>query len=316
MVDSDGGRSTDGTTDPEQYLDNVLTYLHSRGYETATNVLNDSAVLIACVAEADSDGPERCLCLVETAAETAIALSHVKYLLKTGKEKDIGNLSLTAPGGINPDAQQAANEYGVEIIPPGDLSNDPAGFGVAAEDIELPDSPTTDGTDRDDTADPNPPAADTSTTVDPAEGSPNEMAQEQASLLETLVMLLGSGLALLGLVPFVSRFSRLADQSPAIATILGLVVLSPSAFVAVSAVDDYFNLRLFGSWRVRKENVAGAMGALILGFGVVLNEAASSGLYQSSDISGLVSIGGMILLLYSASIYVIQLFFEKRRGRR
>ncbi|MFC6975075.1 hypothetical protein ACFQL1_11045 [Halomicroarcula sp. GCM10025709] len=315
MVGSDRDRRADGAVDPERYLDSVLHYLHSQGYETATNELNASAVLIACVASEVSDGPERSLCLVETAADTVIDLPHVKYLLETGKEKDIGHLALTSPGGISPDAQTAADEYGVQIISPDDLSPDAAGFGVAVEDIEFPESSPTAETEHDGTEDPNSAAAESSA-ADPASASSSEMAQEQASLAETLVMLLGSGLALLGLAPFVSWFSRIADQSPAIAAIVGFVVVSPPAFVAVSAVDDYLNLRLFGSWRVRKENVAGAMGAVILGFGIVLNEAASNGLYRSSDISGLVSIGGGLLLLYSATIHVVRLFFEKRRGRR
>lgn len=310
MGESDRDQNAAETVDAEQYVDRMVEYLQSRGYETATNELNSSAVMIACVAGDDFDGSDRTLCLVETATDTPVSLRHMKYLLKTGKGKDVGSLSLTSLGGVSPDAKQAANKYGVEIVQPSEIVENTAGFGVAVEDIELPDSSGTTDTDQTTTEE-----SDT-TAAEPAEASPNEMTQEKASLLEVLVMLLGSAVALIGLVPFVPRFSRIAGQSPGIAAILGLIICFPPLFVGISAIDDYFNLRVFGSWRVRKENVAGAMGIVILVFGIMLSEVASNFLYRESEISGFVSIGGAILLFYSASIYITQMFFEKRRGRR
>ncbi|WP_424019259.1 hypothetical protein ACOZ4N_07235 [Halorientalis pallida] len=313
MVRSDRAQNSEQT--PSEYLDEVVAFLHSRGYDTETNVINPSAAVIGCVSRDESDRTERCLCLVETGSDTAISTDHVKYLLKAGKKKDVGNLSLTAPGGISPEAQEAAAEYDIDLIQPDEVLDDTTGFDLAADSIAMPDS--SGGTDTGSGVETHSTGAghDSAGTAEPVDESTGEMAQEQASLVETLVMIIGSGLALIGLAPLISRIGLVVGRSP-VAAVLGLIFVFPPLFVAVSAVDDYFNLYLFGSWRARKENVAGIMGIMIIIYGVMLNEAGSSFVAGASGSGNLLLAGGVILFLYSASIYVIQGFFEKRRGSR
>lgn len=306
---------------PRKYLDLVTEYLTTLGWNTNTNKIDSSHVIIACSRQSSSGETEHRLLLVQLDPKQKLTVGHIRNIQSIGEKKGVASLSVTTQGTIQEDARRAANEMSIEILEIDQILQqmDPD-LATDTDEIEMPDPPESNATDEStgqeqpassqtagDRQQPQQPSSDAT-----QERQADEMIQEQASLIEVVIMLIGAIVSLGGVYRSVNPTVPVQESSLSFATTIFIGL--PALFVVITALDDYFNLKIFGSWRVRRANVAGIMGfyflIMILGiYGLLDIPRTGTGHW-------LIFAGGSVLLFYSAGIYIIQIFFERRRGRR
>lgn len=124
-----------------EYPDAVLEYLQSQGWTTNRMELREGAYIIAG-SRGTNTNSETMLLMVVCDPEDQVTADHLKYLLKTGREKNADSVRLTHTVDITEKARKACEEYGVGVIDsekvqPQTQNNT---FDVGSDEISIPDS--------------------------------------------------------------------------------------------------------------------------------------------------------------------------------
>ena len=309
MADFDMGENDETEISQTDLVQDVEAYFHRQGWHSKVHNVNPSTVLFANTRQSDS-GTEYNLCMSMTEPTVEITPRHVKYLLSAGKEHGVSDLSIVTGTELTDTVQQAVNEYGIDIITPDELNRTPE-LNRSPSEIDFPTTPehanTADGQ-----------SGNTESSDQPRRQNPTSdntgMKQEQASPVEVSILVIGCLIALVGILQatYLTPSTGIGGGSNNKLFLMAIISI-PTAFVGITALDDYFNWRLFGSWRAKKENVSGIVGLMIfllLLIGAVGCRACGEGGFYVA------ATGAGILFLHSVTIHVINVFFEKRRGRR
>jgi hypothetical protein len=122
-----------------KYLRSVVDFLNRQGWETSTTNIRDGVYIVAGK-KSGANSPSSMLTMIVTEPEAEVTTDHVKYLLKTGREKNVDKVMLAPTVEVSANAKQAVNNYSVEILSTDTVSG-MSGGGLEAntDSISMPD---------------------------------------------------------------------------------------------------------------------------------------------------------------------------------
>lgn len=98
-----------------EYPDVALEHVQSQGWNTNITEVQEGTSIIEAEQEDDS-GSKKMLLMVVYNPETEVTTEHVRYLIKTAKQRNISNGGLTADVPVADDAKQAIEENNISYI--------------------------------------------------------------------------------------------------------------------------------------------------------------------------------------------------------
>jgi len=123
------------------YPDAALEYVQAQGWTTSRMEIREGAYIIAGSRETNANS-ETMLLMAVCDPEDQVTADHLKYLVKTGREKNANSVSLTHTVDITEKARKVREEYDIGVIDSKNIQSQTQNktFEPGTDEISMPDS--------------------------------------------------------------------------------------------------------------------------------------------------------------------------------
>lgn len=108
--------------EPQEYFERVVRFLQTKGWNTSTSQLTESAYVVTGTRESDTYY-DRMLTIVAIDEETKLTGEHMEFLRNAAEENDVDQMMTTCRAGLDDDARRIGQEEGIEFIEPATIDD-------------------------------------------------------------------------------------------------------------------------------------------------------------------------------------------------
>jgi len=108
--------------EPQEYFERVVHFLQTKGWNTSTSQLAESAYVVTGTRESDTYY-DRILTIVAIDEETNLTGEQMEFLRNAAEENDVDQMMATCRAGLDDDARQISQEEGIEFIDPATIDD-------------------------------------------------------------------------------------------------------------------------------------------------------------------------------------------------
>ena len=106
----------------QEYFERVVRFLQTKGWNTSTSQLTESAYVVTGTRESDTYY-DRMLTIVAIDEETKLTGEHMTFLRNAATQNDVDTMMATCRAGLDDDAKRISREEGIEFIEPATIDD-------------------------------------------------------------------------------------------------------------------------------------------------------------------------------------------------